>query len=398
MQLDGVGMVVRGNYVHITGVLANNNQIANIYATGHDDAFVMEHNVIRGGNWLVRTFSGGDLRYNLLGDPYAIAWVLTSPDAKARIHHNVMVRNNKLMETFYEVDGVSLVNVSAEHSTSVYNNTLDGAGACYDIVGRAISMDSGAVMASLRSNVFFNLPSDWGDNTALVGPGQTGPPDFKRALKGDPGPAALDYADYNLFYNPRAKQMDNYGVSVPGLTERTSPGFALHDAPAMGAKDAQVDPQFTGPLPTVFPFSDDDLIAGNVNVCQILAFYRTLYTPKSTSPVIDMGDPADGIGVDIGAIGAGVEDPADQFGRLCSTADSALPAPPTVQTECPQPIVPGGGTGTGGSGPPPSHGFVCVCDAGAGDRFAPPLAVLALLALYAALLRPRRRRARSLSR
>jgi hypothetical protein len=394
MDVQGNAIVVRGNYVHVVGTLAGWNQIATIYASGDDDALVMEHNIMRGGNWLVRSFAGGDLQYNLLGDPYAIAWVLTSPNANARIHHNVMVRNNKLMETFYRVDGVSLVNSAPTPSTSVYNNTLDGAGYCYDITGRAISMDENSVLASLRSNIFFNLPADNGANTAMVGPGQD--LNFQPEAKGDPGPVALGYADYNLFFNPRAAHIDNYGVSVAGLTERVSPGFALHDAPAMGEKDAQVDPQLTGPLPTVWPFSDDDIIAGNVNVCQILAFYRGLYTPKPGSPAIDSGDPADGTGVDIGAVGAGTDDPADRFGRLCSDADSALPTPPTIETDCPQAImVGGGGTGTGGGGgTPTSHGFVCVCDAGAADSAAPSLAALALLVLCAIVFRPARRRAR----
>jgi hypothetical protein len=254
-------------------------------------------------------------------------------------------------------------------------------------------MDQNSLLASLRSNIFFNLPANDGTNTAMVGPGET--TDFQPEAKGDPGPVALGYADYNLFFNPKAAQIDNYGVSVADLTERVSPGFALHDVPAMGAKDAQVDPQLTGPLPTVWPFSDDDIIAGTVNVCQILAFYRGLYTPRAGSPVIDSGDPADGAGVDIGAIGAGVDDPADQFGRLCSDADSALPAPPTIQTTCPQPITVGGGTGTGGGGGTPTgHGFVCVCDAGAADSAAPSLAALLLLILGAIMLRPARRRAR----
>ena len=59
IDVRGTQIVVRGNYVHVTGVLAGWNQLAALYATGEDGAMVVEHNVVRGGNWLVRSFSGG---------------------------------------------------------------------------------------------------------------------------------------------------------------------------------------------------------------------------------------------------------------------------------------------------------------------------------------------------
>jgi hypothetical protein len=39
-----------------------------------------------------------------------------------------------------------------------------------------------------------------------------------------------------------------------------------------------------------------------------------MYAPAAGSPLTDKGDPADGAGTDIGAIGSGAGDPADQFG------------------------------------------------------------------------------------
>jgi hypothetical protein len=386
--LRGTQIVMRGNYVNVTGMLAGWNQVGALDATGEDGALVVEHNVIRGGNWLVRSFAGGELRYNLLGDPYVVSFVRVGSDGRALIHHNVMVRNNKLMETYPKVMGVYVGAHGTTPSVEVYNNTLDGAGYCYDLMGRAVEIDEQAFLVSLRSNVFFNMPSDDGPtNTALVGPGET--VDFKDDKKGDPGPPRLGYADYNLFSNPRATTIDNYGVSVEGLTERSSPGFALHDVPSGGAKDAQVDPAFTGPLPTVFPFSDDDVLAGTVNVCQILAFYRGLYTPRADSPLIGAGDPADGPNINVGAVGG--DDPADLFGRLCSASDSMLATPPTLTTTCTQAIVIGGGSGTGGT-TAGNRGFVCVCDTGSGGVAAPSLLLVAGLILYARARRPSRRR------
>jgi hypothetical protein len=51
-----------------------------------------------------------------------------------------------------------------------------------------------------------------------------------------------------------------------------------------------------------------------MNARQILQMYRTRYTPKPGSPLIDAGH--GGNGNDIGAVGAGVVSPDDQFGIL----------------------------------------------------------------------------------
>jgi len=407
-DVKGSNIVVRGNYASPTGEFKGWNQVAALYASSDDSTMLVEHNVFRGGNWLVRTFSGGDLRYNLLGDPYGVSWVLMGQDARANVHHNIMVRNNKLMETFYHVDGVSVLANSGAPSVAIYNNTLDQSGYCYDVTGRGVAVGDGAFVNSLRNNVFFNLPSDSGtNNTAIIGPGLDA--NFLPAMKGDPGKAALGYANYNLFDNPKATTIDNYGVSVMGATERVAPTFALNDVPSGGTKDQQVDPKLTGPLPAVFPFSDDDITARRVTVCQILAFYRTLYTPAAGSPLIDAGDPADGAGVDIGAVGAGAADPADLFGTLCAESDRAFATAPTVVTQCPMPI---GGSGTGGGGgaaggggggnagtgaggtggATPKTGFACVCSAEGGAAPPPGLLVAAAVLAGGALRRRRRRR------
>ena len=212
-------------------------------------------------------------------------------------------------------------------------------------------------MPSLRNNAIFGFPSDDGaENTALVGPGRnvTG----ELGMKGDPGPARLGYADFNLFYNLMARTTDNYGISVANLTERHSAGFALGDPIAEDAKDQQIDPRLATPPPVVFPFADDVVVTRQVSVCQILAFYRSLYTPGSGSLLIDKGDPKDGVGTDIGAVGAGTPAAADLFGTSCPDADRALAAKQAVATTCPQPDVDGGI-------PLSQQGrsIVCVCEA-----------------------------------
>jgi len=401
VNLDGSAIVVQGNYIRPTMTYAKVNQLAAFYGTGKADSpMVVEHNVIRSGNWLIRTLVHADLRYNLLGDPYAVSWVLTGFNDDVRIHHNLLVRNNKLAETNVSVEGFRVISSSSTDppSVSIYNNTLDGSGKCYDWTKRAVSVDELAVVQSLRSNAIISFPSQDGMNTALVGPGQN--QNFQFGMKGDPGPARLGYADYNLFDNPDADLQDNYGISVGGATERQSPGFALHDAESGGAKDQQVAPMYTGPLPVAFPFNDDDLVQGKVSVCQILAFYRKLYTPAAGSPLIDHGDPADGMGNDIGAIGAGTPDPNDLFGTFCTEAERALPTPPTIVTKCPMPIMTGGGEGGDGDGgggggtpPPPPPGFICICSESPTEPMSPFALVAALLALaLIRIVRPARRR------
>jgi hypothetical protein len=70
------------------------------------------------------------------------------------------------------------------------------------------------------------------------------------------------------------------------------------------------------PLANV-PFDVDEvgIWKRQVTVRDILALFRTRYTPQAGSPAIDTGDPAGGTGNDIGAVGAGAENGADRFGR-----------------------------------------------------------------------------------
>jgi len=69
-----------------------------------------------------------------------------------------------------------------------------------------------------------------------------------------------------------------------------------------------------------FPIGDGDVWLRRVTVSQILALYRTIYTPGAGSPLIDAGDPSDDTGgmrnTDIGAVGAGNPHPDDRFGRF----------------------------------------------------------------------------------
>ena len=164
---------------------------------------------------------------------------------------------------------------------------------------------------SVRNNVFYNFAH--------------GEKYFKRpqamirmSWNEDPAeekPARLGYADYNLFFSPKARNKRNYLLSVAGKRERKDAGFGLNDIPRGGQIDEQADPKFKGPVPKKFPFGDDDIKARKVVVSAMLAFYRDAYTPGAGSPLIGAGDPADGPGSYIGAVGTGANAPDDFFGR-----------------------------------------------------------------------------------
>ena len=129
-------------------------------------------------------------------------------------------------------------------------------------------------------------------------------------------PARLGYADHNLFYSPGGKARRNYLLSVPGKRERLDDGFGRSDVPPGGKIDDHADPKFAGPIPKAFPFSDEDIKARKVGVAKILATYREAYTPAPGSPLIGGGDPADGPGTNIGAIGSARPSDLDRFGRF----------------------------------------------------------------------------------
>jgi len=97
-----------------------------------------------------------------------------------------------------------------------------------------------------------------------------------------------------------------------------------------------VNPLLASP-PISFPFSDSSIDSGATTVAAILQYYRIAYTPQIGSPVIDAGDPADGPGVDIGAVGAGMTDPNDLFGRI----DRPVGVVPAIHT--PRYAIPGAG-------------------------------------------------------
>jgi hypothetical protein len=368
----GNNIRIVGNYMRFAGdSLDGWNQEKPLWVL--DGPFVVEHNVIRDGNWLVDVSGDAEIRYNLLGDSHDRPWLLleVAADGVQKIHHNVFMRNDPAAR----VDGVWVLRPAGGGTgAEIYNNTFYGGGACWAGTGPAVRVEGDGFLASLRSNAFVgfaNRDADAGIVRGAEGEAATPPPE------------RLGYADYNLFFNPAAAK-DNYALAVAGKRERMDPGFALHDAPTGGAVDSQVnDPPFAtaaDKIPVAFPYRDEDIKAGTVTVCQILAFYRTLFAPAAGSPLIGGGDPADVANNNIGAIGAG----DDRFGLLCASGDIGMPDLGAATYTCPK--LPPTMMGPGGNG----HGFVCVCELAA-EPSPGGGAVGALAVLFVLLRRPGRR-------
>ncbi|HJZ55882.1 MAG TPA: hypothetical protein VKE74_13015, partial [Gemmataceae bacterium] len=289
-------MRVRGNYIHTEIPSFRWSQVHTLAIGSPCPGLVVEHNILRHGQWVVRGLTG-EFRYNLVLDADAHNFIV-GPKAGTHIHHNIFARYctvdpnlNSTIAVIYKGDDIQ-----------IYNNTFDGGGKGLARPWHvpAIEVGSDGFLASLRNNVFYDHPTNFASGTAIVRPGFA-------EKKTVPGPVRLGYADYNLFFNPDAREKQNYALSVRDKAEADD-GFAKHDV--------QAPPKFKGPIPKTFPFADDELWAGKVTVSRVLAAYRDAYSPAEGSPLIGAGDPADGAGSYIGAIGPGKDAPNDSFGRL----------------------------------------------------------------------------------
>ncbi|MCU1245410.1 MAG: hypothetical protein JWN02_1320, partial [Acidobacteria bacterium] len=279
---DSSNVTIEGNFVH------------NVYYGGWSQGQLMElggsnpiqvlHNVLVGSSWPVRGIAG-ELAYNLIANGGHTSAV---PDNNAYIHHNIFLGcggdggdcNWGTIGGVYDVQNVRVV-----------NNTFDLLNQGYVIA--AVMMQQGS--ATVHSNSFVRIPIVQNDPNAAV---------IDLA-----GSASID-ADYNAFYGPRTRR---YGDNR----------LPAHDLVALQSAN------FTGPLPT--SNMDMDQVAvwnRQLSVSDLLASYRTRYTPASGNPLIDAGDPAGGTGNDIGAIGSGTPNALDLFGTFGSNGVSANPTQP----------------------------------------------------------------------
>ena len=108
-------------------------------------------------------------------------------------------------------------------------------------------------------------------------------------------------ADYNAFYSPNGPANIRY---LPNIVSNPP-----------GDHDVQANPQLAGASEVPYRISEGCLWQQDCTTGQVLSHYREVYRPTAVSPLIDAGDPADGVGTAIGAVGPDDTNPADMFGR-----------------------------------------------------------------------------------
>ena len=114
-------------------------------------------------------------------------------------------------------------------------------------------------------------------------------------------------------------------MGVAGKTPGSG-GYGLHD---LGGFNGSMNPMFHQPTSIPFPFLPEDIWNRTKKVSDVLSAYRLMYTPSPGSPLIGSGDPQDGQGVNIGAVGNGER--ADQFGRF-GNGGSGTPGAPAISS------------------------------------------------------------------
>ncbi len=297
-------MVLRGNYSQ-HNYPHRFSQGLNFELQG--DGFLAEHNIIRSSSWPIRGM-GGELRYNLIDASGNSDQVFQAPESNVNIHHNVFLFT--VSQTFYS-PGAGLKLIYNVDNVQFHNNVMDGGGAFMGFYGPPVSVTAGSFIGSLRNNVFYNFAGLNG------GPMLAG--EYNEST--NPPLARLRYADYNDFYSPGASSQTNYGLGVVGKSPGAS-GYGLHD---LGGFNGHMNPQFTQPTPIPFPFLPEDIWNRTKTVSDVLSAYRLMYSPAPGSPLAGAGDPQDGPGGNIGAVGNG--EAADQFG-LFGGGGSTPPPPP----------------------------------------------------------------------
>ncbi|PYT22681.1 MAG: hypothetical protein DMG57_34495 [Acidobacteria bacterium] len=289
ISATGAGCVIKSNYIHASLAVDPVNwywgQVVNISLGSGSRA---ENNVFRTAQWVARQIDG-EFRNNLILEVNG-HYLLQA--GRGTVHHNIFTGLYQGPTRYGDTSptaAIALINeVYTTDGLQFYNNTMDAT----NVAGVGVELPFSTFIPAVRSNVFYGFSTQ----RAIVGAGST------EAIT-TPLPSRLGYADYNLFhYVPGSPVIDNYAVGVGGKSERVDPGFAYHDVHVGGPMNERLDPQFRGPLPSGFPFTDDDIQNGVITVSQILSYYQYVYSPAPGSPLIGAGDPADGVGNDIGAV------------------------------------------------------------------------------------------------
>jgi hypothetical protein len=307
-------ITICGNYSH-HDYKGGWSQGFNFWFYDNSGVVITEHNVISEASWPVQSVSG-EFRYNLVVH-CGHEWVRTALTGTS-IHHNVFIEPSTPGDP-----AAGIWMYENQTGVNICNNTFDAGGSPDWLPAPAVSVSSGSMISKLTNNVFTGFAND--STVGIVD---------RYVVGGEKDSAArIVKADYNCFYNPKGRKANNYGsFLVSGVSEGTA-GYGGHD---LGGINGQVDPKFKLGMDTSFGLNEADVWNRVKTVSMVLAEYRNRYMPNTGSPLIDAGDPADGPGVDIGAVGAGKDDPADLFGKFGTTA---AVNPPARRTTVPVPAA-----------------------------------------------------------
>ena len=108
-------MRVRGNYIHTDIPSFRWSQVHTVQVGAPCPGLVIEHNVLRHGQWVVRGLAG-QFRYNLVLDADGHNFII-GPTAGTHIHHNVFARYctvdpnlNSTVAVIYKGDDIQVFN------------------------------------------------------------------------------------------------------------------------------------------------------------------------------------------------------------------------------------------------------------------------------------------------
>ncbi len=223
----------------------------------------------------------GELRDSLVMEA-GHNWIM-APAEGARIDHDIFVQNRA--QILYSPESGAWVLYG--HSASFWNDTFDVGGPTMGWYGDLLSLDSGSSLTSFRNNLVTGFPSA---SSRGLAPGAN-------------GAGSARNVGYNDFWQPFQTSQRNYAITIVG--------GASHD---LGHGGRGVDPLLARGTTLPFPFTDAQIWSGAVTTADVLARYRALYAPRPASPLLGHGDPAEGSGSFIGAVGDG-RSFGDTFGR-----------------------------------------------------------------------------------
>jgi hypothetical protein len=259
-------IAVRGNYSYHRYPFGW-SQGHNLDFEGDNSNATIEHNVFRSSSWMIQSLPpGAEFRYNLLVDNINEAFFRDVPST-TKVHHNVLI-NAGFQRQFLPSGGVLFA------AGTFNNNTVDVGGTKLGWFAAPFIPSDSTHKATVQNNVFTGFA--YQNQTDLVAAG------------------SVSAADHNCIFNPDTTKLRAYGDG------------------GMGSGDVTADPKFAQARVVPFPISDGDVWRRRVTVSQVLALYRAIYTPAAGSPLATAGTG----GFNIGAVGAGVVDPNDKFGKF----------------------------------------------------------------------------------